>query len=79
MASRLWSSADINAAVEQVAPDVLMLLGGGIPRTEAAIVRALAGRRSKDEVRITLIRLAVLGQLDERAGKYAPASAPEQG
>jgi hypothetical protein len=81
MSSRLWSSADINAAVERVAPDVLALLGDGVPRTEAAIVRALAGRHAKGEVRITLIRLAVLEQLEEQGGRHtvAPASGTGSG
>jgi hypothetical protein len=39
-----WSSADLNAAIAHVTPDVLALLGDGVPRTEAAIVAALAGR-----------------------------------
>jgi hypothetical protein len=38
-----WSSAN-PAAIERVTPDVLALLGDGVPRTEAAIVAALAGR-----------------------------------
>jgi hypothetical protein len=42
-----WSSADINAAIERVAPDVLALLGDGVPRAEAAIVAALAGRHPR--------------------------------
>ena len=29
------SSADINAMIEQVAPDVLALLADGVPRSEA--------------------------------------------
>jgi hypothetical protein len=79
MSSRPWSSADLNAAIERVAPDVLALLADGIPRTEATIVRALAGRLAKDEVALTLMRLAVLGQIEERGGKYAlagPETAP---
>jgi hypothetical protein len=51
-------------------PDVLALLGDGVPRTEAAIVTALAGRHAKDEVTLTLMRLDVLGQLDLRGGRY---------
>jgi hypothetical protein len=42
--TKLWSSADLDAVIERVAPDVLALLGDGVPRTEAAIVAALAGR-----------------------------------
>jgi hypothetical protein len=70
MPSRPSSSADLNAAIERTAPDVLTLLGDGVPRTEAAIVTALAGRHAKDEVTLTLMRLDVLGQLDLRGGRY---------
>jgi hypothetical protein len=73
------STDDLNAAIERVAPDILALLGDGTPRTRSAIVAALDGRHAKDEVTITLVRLAVFGQLDEQGGKYTPASAPEQG
>ena len=76
---RLWSSADLDVAIERVTPDVLALLGDGVPRTEAAIVAALAGRHPKDDVRRTLMRLAVTEQLVEKGGKYTlptPASEP---
>jgi hypothetical protein len=81
MPSRFSSSADLNAAIERVTPDVLALLADGRPWTEAAIVKALADRHSRDDVTITLIRLAVLGQLEEQTGgKYSlPAPAPERG
>jgi hypothetical protein len=77
--SRPWSSADLNAMVDRVTPDVLALLADGVPRTEAAIVHALAGRHPKDEVTLTLMRLAVLGQIEERGGRYVlaePETAP---
>jgi hypothetical protein len=70
MPPRLWSSADLDAAIERVAPDVLALLADGVPRTEAAIVAALAGRHAKDDVRRTLMRLDVLGQLAMRGSRY---------
>ena len=69
-ATKSWSSADFNALVERVAPDVLALLGDGVRRTEAAIVAALADRRPKDDVRLTLMRLAVTERLVEKGGKY---------
>jgi hypothetical protein len=55
MPPRLWSSADLDAAIERTAPDVLALLGDRVPRAEAAIVAALAGRHLKDEVKRALM------------------------
>jgi hypothetical protein len=78
--SRLWSSADLDAAIERVTPDVLALLADNVPRTEAAIVAALAGRHAKDDVRLTLMRLDVVGQLDLWGSRYTLATAEaEQG
>jgi hypothetical protein len=49
-----------------------------VPRTEAVIIAALAGRYPKDD--ITLMRLDVIGQLVEQGGKYTlPAVEAEQG
>jgi hypothetical protein len=43
-------------------------------------VAALAGRHPKDDVRRTLMRLAVTEQLVEKGGKYTlPAAASEPG
>ena len=72
-------SAEINAMVERVAPDILELLGDGVPRTKAAIVAALAGRHDKQDVVHALIRLAVTGQVEETGGKYTLAPAPDVG
>jgi hypothetical protein len=78
--AKRWSSADLDAAIERITPDVLALLADGVPRTEAAIVAALAGRHPKDDVRRTLMRLAVTEQLVETGGKYTlPAAAAEPG
>jgi hypothetical protein len=74
---RLWSSADLDAAIARVAPDVLALLEDGVPRTEAAIVTALADRHPKDDIVLTLMRLDVLGQLAMRGSRYTlPAPGP---
>jgi hypothetical protein len=74
------SSADLHGAIARITPDVLALLGDGVPRPEAAIVAALAGRHPKDDVRRTLMRLAVTEQLVETGGKYTlPAPETEQG
>jgi hypothetical protein len=75
-----WSSADLDAAIEGVTPDVLTLLADGVPRSEAAIVAALAGRHPKDDVKLTVMRLDVIDQLDLQGGRYTQAEAEaEQG
>jgi hypothetical protein len=78
-ATKSWSSADFNALVERVAPDILALLGDGLPRSRTTIVAALADRHPKDDVKRTLARLAVTERLVEKGGKHtlpAPASEP---
>jgi hypothetical protein len=78
--TKLWPSADLDAAIEQVAPDILALLADGVPRTEAAIIAALAGRHPKDDVKLTVMRLDVIGQLDLQGSRYTLAAAEaEQG
>ena len=76
--SRLTTSDDVNAAIERVAPDVLALLADGVPRNEAAIVAALAGRHPRKDVKLTLMRLDVIGQLDLQGSRYTLA-APKMG
>ena len=77
-ATKLWSSAALAAAIARVTPDVLALLGDGAPRTEAAIVAALAGRYARDDVRLTLMRLDVVGRLDLQGSRYTlPAAEAE--
>jgi hypothetical protein len=56
--------------IARITPDVLALLGDGVPRSKATITAALADRYPKDNVRRTLMRLAVTGQLVEKNGKY---------
>jgi hypothetical protein len=77
MPPRFVSTDDLNAAIERVTPDVLALLADGVPRTEAAIVKALAGRHPRQDVKLALARLNVLGQIDLQGGRYVLASAPE--
>ena len=48
--SAFTGTAELNAMIERVAPDILELLADGVPRTKAAIVKALAGRHAEDEV-----------------------------
>jgi hypothetical protein len=74
------SSADLHAVIAQVTPDVLALLGDGVPRTRGTILAALADRHPKDDVRRTLMRLAVTEQLVETGGRYTlPAAEVGQG
>ena len=60
--------------IARVAPAVLALLGDGVPRSRRAIVATLADRHPKDEVRRTLMRLAVTDRVVETGGKYALAT-----
>ena len=62
------SSADPNAAIARVTPDLVRLLQDGVPRSRAAIVAALTDRHPKDEVQRTLMRLAVTDRLAEHGG-----------
>ena len=70
MPKPLASSEDTDAMIARVAPAVLALLGDGVPRSRRAIVATLADRHPKDEVRRTLMRLAVTDQVTESGGKY---------
>lgn len=70
MPSRHTSSADINAMVERVAPAVLEVLADGVPRRMKAIGEALAGRHPKNEVELTLMRLAVTDVIVDRGEGY---------
>jgi hypothetical protein len=75
--SAMTGTAELNATIERVAPDVLGLLADGMPRKKAAIVEALAGRHDKQDVVHALIRLAVTGQVEDTGGKYALGAAAE--
>jgi hypothetical protein len=68
--TKLSSSADLHAVIAQVTPDVLTLLGDGVPRSRGTIIAALADQHPKQDVRRTLMRLAVTEQLVETGGKY---------
>jgi hypothetical protein len=70
MPIRNASSADTDAMVAEVAPAILALLADGVPRSRQAIIAALAGRHPKDDVRRTLMRLAVTERLVEQSRKY---------
>jgi hypothetical protein len=51
-----------------------------VPRSRGVILAALADRHSKEDVRRTLMRLAVTEQLVEIGGKYTlPAPETEPG
>ena len=64
----------------RIAPSILELLGDGIPRSRRAFVAALADRYPKEEVELTLMRLAVTGRILAASGKYTlpPATEPDQ-
>jgi len=74
-ASAFTGTAELNATIERVAPDVLALLADGVPRTKATIVKALAGRHAEDDVALALVRLAVTERVVETGGKYVTAQA----
>jgi hypothetical protein len=77
---RLWATSDLETAIARVAPDILALLADGMPRNKTTIVAALADRHPKDDVRRTLMRLAVTERLVEKGGKYTlPAGEAGQG
>jgi hypothetical protein len=79
-ATKPWSSADFNAVIARVTPDILALLGDGVPRTRGTILMALADRHPRDDVRRTLMCLAVLERLVEKSGKHTlPTPGPAQG
>jgi hypothetical protein len=79
-ATKRWSSADFDAVIAQVTPDVLALLADGVPRTKRTILAALADRHPKDDVRRTLMRLDVTEQLVEKDGRYTlPTREPGPG
>jgi hypothetical protein len=70
MPTRNASSADTDAMVAEVAPAILALLADGVPRSRNAIIAALADRHPKDDVRRTLMRLAVTERLVEQGRRY---------
>ena len=73
----LTGTAELNATIERVAPDILALLADGVPRTKAAVVDALAGRHDKQDVVHALVRLTVTGRVEDTGGKYALARVDE--
>ena len=80
MPPRAISSDDVNALIARVTPDVLALLADGVPRDESAIIAAFDGRHPKHDVRLMVMRLDVLGQIDLRGSRYTlPAAEAEQG
>ena len=73
--SAMTGTAELNATIERVAPDVA-LLADGVPRTRATIAGALAGRQDGEDVVLALIRLAVTvtERVLETEGKYRLAT-----
>jgi hypothetical protein len=75
-ATKHWSSADLDAAITRVTPDVLALFGDGVARSEAAIVAVPADRHPKDDVRRTLMRLDITEQLGRPSGRQESGHGP---
>jgi hypothetical protein len=78
--TKLWSSADFDALLARVTPDLVALLGDGVPRSRGTILAALADRHPREDVKRTLMRLAVTERLVETGGRYTlPAPEAEPG
>ena len=78
--TKSWSSADFDALLARVTPDIVALLADGMPRSRGTILAALADRHPSEDVRRTLMRLAVTERLVETGGKYTlPVPGPKQG
>src|SRR3954447_3109499 len=77
--SAMTGTAELNAMIERVAPDILGLLADGVPRTKAAIVEALAGRHAEADVTLALVRLAVTGEVEQTGSRYTLGTAGEDG
>jgi hypothetical protein len=75
------SSSDLNAAIARVRPDLVRLLADGMRRSKAAITKALAERHDQQDIRRTLLRLAVTGELVEHKGRFTlpHGDQPEEG
>jgi hypothetical protein len=69
------SSADLDAMIARVTPAILMILDDGVPHRRQEIIDALAPHHAKDDVVLTLVRLAVTGRLVAIGGRYALAGA----
>ncbi len=70
----LTGTAELNATIDRVAPSILALLADGLPRSKPAIVKALAGRHEREDVALTLVRLAVTNDVEQAGGRYTLAA-----
>ena len=77
--SAFSGTAELNAMIERVTPDVLELLADGVPRTKGVVVAALAGRHDADDVALALVRLAVTERVQETGGRCTLGTAAEPG
>jgi hypothetical protein len=75
--SALAGTAELNAMIDRIAPAILELLADGVPRSKAAIIKAVAGQHAEDDVALALIRLAVTERVRETSGKYTLGVAGE--
>ena len=71
--SAIAGTAELNAMIERVAPDILVLLADGVPRNKGVIIEALAGRHDRQDVLHAVIRLSVTERVVETGGKYVLA------
>src|SRR3954447_257704 len=71
--SAMTGSAELNATAGRVAPAILGLLADGVPRTVAAVAQALADRHEREDVIVTMLRLAATEQVRETDGRYTLA------
>ena len=66
----LWGSNTIEAIVAATSPAILTLLADGVPRSRRTIIQALASTHAKEDVKCTLMRMAVTDRLGELSGRY---------
>src|SRR3954468_584314 len=71
--SAMTGSAEFNATVARVATAILALLADGVPRTVAAVAQALADRHEREDVIVTMLRLAAPQQGRGGDGRETPA------
>ena len=77
--SALTGSAELNATIERVAPDILALLATACRAPRRPSSRRWPGGMTAEDVVLALIRLAVTGQVVETGSKYTLGPAGEDG
>jgi hypothetical protein len=77
--SAFTSTAELNALIGRIAPDILALLADGVPRSKPDILAALAARHAAEDVALALIRLSVTGEVKQAGSKYTQAEPGDDG